>query len=134
MEFKTHRKAIAIEFTEQQLSPHAGSAVFWGWLHQKDWRQRLAAALPHRLPISNNKLLPLEKALAFMHGLLCDARKRTQFNFPKRWRCELPARSERPALGVADQKIPECLHARHRLQLFRIDEVCVERRTLFFAE
>ena len=35
-EFKSNGKAIAIEFTEQQLSPHAGSAVFWGWLHQKD--------------------------------------------------------------------------------------------------
>jgi hypothetical protein len=31
-------------------------------------RRRLAAALPHRLPHSNNKLLPLEKALAFRHG------------------------------------------------------------------
>ena len=73
LEFKSNGKAIAIEFTEQQLSPHAGSAVFWGWLHRLDWRQRLAAALPHRLPISNNKLLPLENALAFMQGLLCDA-------------------------------------------------------------
>ena len=84
MEFKINRKAIAIEFTEQQLSPHAGSAVFWGWLHQKDWRQRLAAALPHRLPRSNNKLLPLEKALAFMHGLLCDARKLTHVAYLRR--------------------------------------------------
>ena len=78
LEFKSNGKAIAIEFTEQQLSPHAGSALFWGWLHRLDWRQRLAAALPHRLPISNNKLLPLEKALAFMHGLLCDARRATR--------------------------------------------------------
>ena len=44
------------------------------------------------------------------------------------------ARSERPALGVADQKIAERLHARHRLQLFRIDEERIERRPLFFAE
>src|SRR6185436_876847 len=44
------------------------------------------------------------------------------------------ARSERPALGVADQKIPERLHARHRLQLFRINEECIEGRSLFFAE
>src|SRR5215207_4485434 len=43
-------------------------------------------------------------------------------------------RSERPALGVADQKIPERLHARHRLQLFRIDEERIESGSLFFAE
>ena len=42
-----------------------------------DWCQRLAAALPQALPLSNHKLLPVEKALAFMHGLLCDARKLT---------------------------------------------------------
>lgn len=74
-EFKSNGKAIAIGFTDQQLSPHAGSALFWGWLRPLDWCQRLAAALPHPLPASNNKLLPLEKALTFMHGLLCDARK-----------------------------------------------------------
>src|SRR5436190_3364567 len=84
LEFKSNDKAIAIEFTEQQLSPHAGSAVFWGWLHQTDWRRRLAAALPHPLPLSNNKLLPLEKALAFMHGLLCDARKLTHVAYLRR--------------------------------------------------
>jgi hypothetical protein len=38
---------------------------------------RLSSALPHRLPASNHRLLPVEKALAFMHGLLCDARKLT---------------------------------------------------------
>ena len=84
LEFKSNGKAIAIEFTEQQLSPHAGSAVFWGWVHQKDWGQRLATALPHPLPTSNNKLLPLEKALAFMHGLLCDARKLTHVAYLRR--------------------------------------------------
>lgn len=77
MEFKSGGKAIAIEFTEQQLSPHAGSATFWGWLRPLDWCRRLTAALPHPLPTSNNHLLPLEKALAFLHGLLGDARKLT---------------------------------------------------------
>ena len=77
LEFKSAGKAIAIEFTEQQLSPHAGSATFWGWLRPLDWSRRLTAALPHPLPASNNHLLPVEKALAFMHGLLCDARKLT---------------------------------------------------------
>jgi len=84
LEFKSNGKAIAIGFTEQQLSPHAGSAVFWGWLRPLDWCQRLAAALPHPLPRSNNKLLPLEKALAFMHGLLCDARKLTHVAYLRR--------------------------------------------------
>lgn len=77
LEFKSDGKTIAIEFTDQRLSPHAGSATFWGWLRPLDWVTRLAAALPHPLPTSNNHLLPLEKALAFMHGLLCDARKLT---------------------------------------------------------
>ena len=84
MEFKSNGKAIAIEFTDQQLSPHAGSATFWGWVRPLDWCSRLAAALPHPLPTSNNKLLPVEKALAFMHGLLCDARKLTQVAYLRR--------------------------------------------------
>ena len=84
LEFISNGKAIAIGFTGQQLSPHAGSATFWGWLRPLDWARRLAAALPHRPPTSNNKLLPLEKALAFMHGLLCDARKLTRVAYLRR--------------------------------------------------
>lgn len=84
LEFKSNGKAIAIKFTGQQLSPHAGSATFWGWLRPLDWCRQLAAALPHRRPISNNKLLPVEKALAFMHGLLCDARKLTHVAYLRR--------------------------------------------------
>ena len=83
-EFKSNGKAIAIEFTSQRLSPHAGTATFWGWLRPRDWGQRLAAALPHPRPLSNNKLLPLEKALAFLHGLLCDARKLTHVAYLRR--------------------------------------------------
>lgn len=82
--FKSHGKAIALGFTDQQLSPHAGSAVFWGWLRPLDWGQRRATALPHPLPLSNNKLLPVEKALAFMHGLLWDARKLTPVAYLRR--------------------------------------------------
>src|SRR5258706_10739149 len=83
LEFKSNGKAIAIGFTDQQLSPHAGSALFWGWLRPLDWCNRLAGALPHGLPTSNNKLLPLEKALAFMHGLLCDGRKLKLVAYPR---------------------------------------------------
>ena len=80
-EFKSNGTAIAIGFTGQQLSPHAGSALFWAWLHRLDWRQTLSTALPHPLPLSTNHLLPMEKALAFLHGLLCDARKRTHASY-----------------------------------------------------
>jgi hypothetical protein len=83
-EFKSNGKAIAIGFTDQQLSPHAGSALFWGWRRPLDWCKQLAAALPQPLPTSNNKLLPVEKALAFMHGLLCDARKLTHVAYLRR--------------------------------------------------
>lgn len=84
LEIKSDGKAIAIAFTDQRLSPHAGSATFWGWLRPLDWGRRLATALPHSLPRSNNKLLPLEKALAFMHGVLCDARKLTHVAYLRR--------------------------------------------------
>jgi hypothetical protein len=84
LEFKGAGKSIAIRFTDQRLSSHAGSATFWGWLRPLDWGKRVAAALPHPLPRSNNKLLPLEKALAFMQGLLCDARKLTHVAYLRR--------------------------------------------------
>lgn len=83
-QFKSNGKAIAIDFTDQQLSPHAGSAIFWAWLRPLNWCEQLAAALPQPLPTSNNKLLPVEKALAFMHGLLCDARKLTHVAYLRR--------------------------------------------------
>jgi hypothetical protein len=82
--FKVANKAIAVTFTDQQLSPHAGSATFWGWLHRTAWLERLAGALPHPAPTSNNHLKPLEKALAFCHGLLCEARKLTHVAYLRR--------------------------------------------------
>ena len=83
-EFKNGRKAIAVEFTEQQLSAHAGSAMFWAWLHGTNWGATLARHLPQRLPTSNNRLTPLAKALAFTHGLLCEARKLTHVAYFRR--------------------------------------------------
>ncbi len=84
-EIKGAGKAIKIGFTDQRLSPpQAGGATFWGWLRPLDWCRQLAAALPQRLPTANHHLLPVEKALAFLHGLLCDARKLTQVAYLRR--------------------------------------------------
>ena len=83
-EVKGADKSITIGFTDQRLSPHAGSATFWSWLRPLGWNKLLATVLPQALPLSNNKLLPVEKALAFMHGLLCDARKLTQVAYLRR--------------------------------------------------
>jgi hypothetical protein len=82
--FKSGGKAIAVEFTDQHLSPHAGSAAFWGWLHPSGWIKTLRAALPHAPSLSNNSLTALAKALAFTHGLLCDARKLTHVAYLRR--------------------------------------------------
>lgn len=82
--FKVGSKAMAVEFTDQQLSPHAGSAAFWGWLHGSGWLKSLERALPHPEPTSNNRLTALEKALAFCHGLLCEARKLTHVAYLRR--------------------------------------------------
>jgi hypothetical protein len=83
-EIKTGSKAIAIQFTNQRLTAHGGSAAFWGWLRSRRWAEQIALVLPHALPRSNNNLQPVEKALAFMHGLLCNARKLTQVAYLRR--------------------------------------------------
>ena len=83
-ELKIGGKTMAIGFTDQRLSPYAGSAAFWAWLRSKDWISTLSKGLPHALPLSNNNLLPVEKALAFQHGLLCDARKLTHVAYLRR--------------------------------------------------
>jgi len=83
-EFKTGGKAIAVEFTDQKLSAHAGSAPFWAWLHGTGWRRKLEEHLPHRRAASNNHLPALEKAMAFTHGLLCEARKLTHVAYFRR--------------------------------------------------
>jgi hypothetical protein len=83
-EFKNGGKAIAVEFTDQKLSAHAGSAPFWAWLHGAGWSWMLAKHFPHRAPMSNNHLTAVEKALAFTHGLLCEARKLTHLAYFRR--------------------------------------------------
>src|SRR6266700_3776444 len=83
-EFKASGKSIAVEFTDQKLSAHAGSAVFWAWLHGTGWGQALAAHLPQRVPTSNNHLTAVAKVLAFTHALLCEARKLTHVAFFRR--------------------------------------------------
>ena len=50
-EVKTDGKSIAIGFTDQRLSQHAGSATFWSWLRPLGWNKLLATALlPSHIP------------------------------------------------------------------------------------
>ncbi len=84
IQLHTGRKSIPIEFTDQRLSPYAGSATFWGWLLASNWRATLQAVLPHPVAQSNNHLAALDKALAFMQGLLVDARKLTHVVYLRR--------------------------------------------------
>jgi len=83
-EVKSGGKSFALKSPEQQLSAHAGTAPFWAWLHRTGWVERLEAALPHQLPRSNNSLSPREKALAFVHGVLGEARKLTHVAYFRR--------------------------------------------------
>lgn len=84
VEFKVGKKSIAVGFTDQQLSAHGGSALFWAWLHGSNWKAKLAEHLPHAPSLSNNQLPALSKALAFTHGLLCEARKLTHVAYFRR--------------------------------------------------
>jgi hypothetical protein len=77
-------QSIQIDFTDQQLSPHAGSATFWAFLRQSGWIGLLERCLPHPRPKSNNHLSPLSKALGFVHGLLCGAKKFTHVAYLRR--------------------------------------------------
>jgi len=71
VKFESAGRSIKIEFTDQQLSPHAGTATFWSFVQSSGWAELLKRALPHPEPKSNNSLTPLSKALGFMQGLLC---------------------------------------------------------------
>ena len=84
IKFQSAGQSIQIEFTDQQLSPHAGTATFWSFLHQSGWRELVAQCLPHPMPISNNALLPITKVLSFVQGLLCGAKKLTHVAYLRR--------------------------------------------------
>lgn len=78
------RESIEIGFTDDKLSPHAGSASFWSFLRPSGFIELLRSVLPHALPVSNNHISPLDKALGFIQGLLCGARKLTQVAYLRR--------------------------------------------------
>ncbi len=84
IQFEAATKSIQIEFTDQKLSPHAGTAACWSFLHGSGWIGLLKVCLPHPLPKSNNHLQPLCKALGFIQGLLCGARKLTHVAYLRR--------------------------------------------------
>jgi hypothetical protein len=84
IQFQSAGKSIQIEFTDQRLSPHAGTATFWSFLHGSGWIDLLQKCLPHPLPKSNNCLQPLCKALGFIQGLLCGAKKLTHVAYLRR--------------------------------------------------
>jgi len=84
IKFKSAGRSIQIEFTDQKLSPHAGTATFWSFLQSSGWREALTKALPHPAPTSNNALSALSKALGFMQGLLCGAKKLTHVAYMRR--------------------------------------------------
>lgn len=84
LKFKSGSKSIQIGFTEQKISPHAGSAAFWAFLHPRGFIDLLGACLPHPQPLSNNRILPVHKALSFLHGILCGAQRVTHCAYLRR--------------------------------------------------
>lgn len=83
-EFNQGKKSIAVEFTDQKLSAHAGSAPFWGWLHGTGWIAKFRELIPHPPTASNNQLSAGDKGLAFIHAILCEARKLTHVAYFRR--------------------------------------------------
>ncbi|MGH7144067.1 MAG: IS1380 family transposase [Planctomycetota bacterium] len=84
IKFQSGGQSIQIGFTDQQLSPHAGTATFWSFLHQSGWGELVARCLPHPAPASNNALSPLSKVFSFVQGLLCGAKKLTHVAYLRR--------------------------------------------------
>src|SRR5688572_6193757 len=79
---QTAGKAIKIGFTDQKISPHAGLALFAGFLHWHRFTSRLAAALPVRT--SPNATSCADLALGFMIGILAGAKKLAQAAYLRR--------------------------------------------------
>jgi hypothetical protein len=84
IEFQSGGQSIQIEFTDQQLSPHAGTAPFWAFLRQSGWIGLLERCLPHPRSKSNNHLSAVSKVLGFVQGLLCGAKKLTHVAYLRR--------------------------------------------------
>jgi hypothetical protein len=84
IQFQSAGQSIQIGFTDQRLSPHAGTATFWAFLRQSGWIALLERCLPHPLPTSNNALPPVSKVLGFVQGLLCGAKKVTHVAYLRR--------------------------------------------------
>lgn len=84
IKFQTAGRPIQIEFTDQQLSPHAGTATFWSFLHRSGRGELVERRLPHPAPGSNNALPPLSKVFSFVQGLLCGAKKPTHVAYLRR--------------------------------------------------
>ena len=84
IQFQSAGQSIQIEFTDQQLSAHAGTVPFWAFLHQSGWIGLLERCLPHPRPQSNNHLTPVSKVLGFVQGLLCGAKKFTHVAYLRR--------------------------------------------------
>jgi hypothetical protein len=84
IEFVSAGQSIQIEFTDQRLSPHAGTATFWAFLHHCGWRELVARCLPHPPPTSPNALPLVGKVLGFVQGLLCGAKKLTHVAYLRR--------------------------------------------------
>lgn len=84
IKFQTAGQSIQIEFTDQQLSAHAGTATFWTFLHHSGWGELVGRCLPQPAPVSNNALPPLAKVYSFVQGLLCGAKKLTHVAYLRR--------------------------------------------------
>jgi hypothetical protein len=84
IEFQSAGKSIEIGFTDQKLSPHAGTATFWSFLWGSGWIGLLKKCLPHAQPRSNNHIKPICKGLGFIQGLLCGAKKLTHVAYLRR--------------------------------------------------
>lgn len=82
--FKHGSQSIQIGFTNQRLSPHAGTALFWAFLRRGRFLELLEKCLPHPQPQSNNHLSALSKAISFLQGILCGAQKMTHVAYLRR--------------------------------------------------